>query len=67
MDIRTVIFYVALLAIVVTLVELYVRMNGIGANVQKVRSGELPSKPRLGPPTLFLIASIVVAVMTIPK
>ena len=50
MDIRTVIFYVALLAIVVTLVELYVRMNGIGANVQKVRSLSLihisePTRP----------------------
>ncbi len=67
MDIRTVIFYVALLAIIVTAVELYVRMNGIGQNVEKVRGVAVPSKPRLGRPTLFLIASIIVAVMTIPQ
>lgn len=67
MDIRTVIFYVALLAIVVTVVELYVRMNKIGENVHKVHGAVVPRKPRLGAPVLFLIAAIIVAVMTIPQ
>lgn len=67
MDIRTVIFYVALLIIAGTVVELYVRINGIGENSQKVHGVIVPKKPRLGPPAAFLIATIIVAVMTIPQ
>lgn len=67
MDIRTVVFYVALLAIAGTLAELYVLVNGIGQRVEKVNGVLVSKKPKLGRPTLFLIASIIVAVMTVPK
>lgn len=67
MDIRTVIFYVAILLIAGTVAELYVRMNRIGENVEKVHGVVVPEKRRLGPPVLFLIVAIIVAVMTIPQ
>ncbi len=67
MDFRTVVFYVALLAIAVTLAELYVLANGIGQRVEKANGGVVSKKPKLGRPILFLIACIIVAVMTIPK
>ena len=67
MEIRTIIFYVALLAIAGTVVELYVRINGIGRRSEKVRGVVVPEKPKLGAPILLLIATIIVAVMTIPK
>ncbi len=66
MDIRTVIFYVALLLIAGTLVELYVRVNGIGENVEKVRGVPVPRKPKLGRLFVFLLAAIITAAVTIP-
>lgn len=66
MDIRTVIFYVALLLIAGTVAELYVRINGIGENVVKVKGIVVAKKPRLAPPFLLLLAAIITAVSTIP-
>ena len=66
MDPRTIIFYVALLLIAGAVAELYVRMNGIGENVEKVRGVAVPRKPRLGPPFVVLVVAIIVAAATIP-
>lgn len=67
MDTRTLIFYVALLLSVGTVAELYVRIRGIGENVEKLRGVVVPKKPRLAPPVLLLIAAIITAVLTIPR
>jgi len=67
MDTRTAIFYLALLIIAGGVAELYVRMNGIGERTEKVRGVAVSAKPRLGPPALFLLVAIIVAVMTMPQ
>ncbi|MFH1871381.1 MAG: hypothetical protein ABIK82_20440 [Pseudomonadota bacterium] len=67
MDTRTIIFYVALLLIVGTVAELYVRIMGIGGNVEKLRGVVVPKKPILGPPVLLLIAAVIAAVVTLPR
>ena len=66
MDYRTAIFYLALLLIVGAVAELYVRINRIGANVEKVRGVVVSKKRRLGPPFVLLLVAIIVAAMTIP-
>ncbi|MDP3511958.1 MAG: hypothetical protein Q8S20_04350 [Sulfuritalea sp.] len=67
MDTRTIIFYVSLLLIVGTVAELYVRIKGIGGNVEKLRGVVVPKRPMLGPPVLLLIAAVIVAVVTLPR
>ncbi len=67
MEFRTVIFYLALLAIVGSVAELYVRMNRIGENIEKIKGVVVRKKPRLGAPFALLIASIVVAAVTFPR
>jgi hypothetical protein len=66
MDIRTIIFYVALLLIAGTVAEIYVRINGIGENVVKEKGIVVAKKPRLGPPFLLLLAAVIAAASTIP-
>lgn len=66
MDIRTVIFFIALLLIAGAVAELYVRINGIGENVAKVKGIVVAKKPQLAPPILFLLAAIIAAASTIP-
>lgn len=66
MDTRTVIFFIALLLIAGAAAELYVRINGIGENVEKVKGVVVAKKPRLAPPILFLLAAIITAASTIP-
>jgi hypothetical protein len=67
MDYRTVVFYLALLFIVGSLAELYVRMKGLGAHTEKIRGVVVEKKPRLAPPIALLIAAIIVAATTIPR
>jgi hypothetical protein len=67
MEYRTTIFYIALVLIIGCLAEFYVRLNGIGEQVEKVRGVVVSKKPKLGPPVVLLIISIVVAVLTIPR
>ncbi len=67
MEYRSVIFYLALLLIVGCLAELYVRLNGMGENTEKVRGVIISKKAKLGPPLLFLVAAIITAAMTIPR
>lgn len=66
MDYRTAIYYLALLLIAGAVAELYVRMNRIGAKVEKVRGVVVSRTRRLGPPFVLLLVAIIVAVMTIP-
>lgn len=66
MDYRSVIFYVALLLIVGCVAELYVRINGMGERLEKVRGVIVPKTPKLASPIVFLISAIVIAAMTIP-
>lgn len=66
MDYRSVIFYVALLLIVGCVAELYVRINGMGERLEKVRGVIVSKTPKLASPILFLISAIVIAAMTIP-
>ena len=67
MDYRTGIFYLALLFIVGCVAELIVRSKGMGESQEKVRGVVVQKKSRLGPPILLLVASIVVAALTIPR
>ena len=67
MELRTVVFYLALLCIVGSVVELYVRFNGIGENIVKLKGVVVQKKPRLAPPVVFLVASIILAALTIPR
>lgn len=67
MAIRTAVFYLALLLAAGGAAELYVRMKGIGENVQKVRGVLVARKPRLVPPIVFMIVAIIVAAATIPR
>lgn len=66
MDLRTGIFYIALLVILGCLAELYVRMKGIGERNEKIRGVVVPEKPRLGPPLGLLVIAIIAAAMTAP-
>lgn len=66
MDYRSVIFYVALLLIVGCVAELYVRINGMGERLEKVRGVIVSKTPKLASPIVFLISAIVIAAMTIP-
>lgn len=67
MAIRTVVFYLTLLLAAGAAAELYVRMKGIGENVQKVRGVVVTRKPRLAPPIVLLIVAIIVAAVNIPR
>ncbi len=67
MDPRTVIFYVALILVAGCIAELYVRMNRIGENVEKVRGVVVAKKPKLGPPMALLVVAIIAAAATIPN
>lgn len=66
MDYQTGIFYIALLLILGCLAEIYVRSKGMGESREKVRGVVVQKKRSIGPPFLLLLASIVVAVLTIP-
>jgi hypothetical protein len=66
MDYHNAIFYVALLLAAGGVAELYVRMNKMGENVQKIRGIVVTRKPRLGPPIALVVAAIIVAATTIP-
>jgi hypothetical protein len=67
MEYRSVIFYLALLFIVGSVVELYVRANGVGENIVKLKGVVVPKKPRLAPPMIFLVFSIILAALTFPR
>jgi len=67
MDYRTGIFYLALIVAAGCMAELYVRSKGMGESQEKVRGVLVQKKPKLGPPVMLLVASIVVAVLTIPR
>lgn len=67
MDYRTAIFYFALLLVVGGVAELYVRIKGMGENVEKVRGVVTAKRPKLGPPLVLLIAAIIVAAVTFPR
>ena len=67
MDYRTLGFYLALLCIVGSIAEIYVRMKGIGERVEKVKGVVVSKSPKLAPPILLLVCSIVVAAMTFPR
>ncbi len=66
MDYQTGTFYIALLIILGCVAELYVRSKGLGESQEKVRGVIVQKERRLGPPFFLLVASIVVAVLTIP-
>ena len=66
-EFRTVIFCVALLSIVGSIAELYVRANRIGENVIKLKGVVVRNKPRLAAPIALLIASLIVAAVTFPR
>lgn len=67
MEYRTVIFCLALLFVVGSVAELYVRINKIGENIAKIKGVVVRTKPRLAAPIASLIAAIIVAAMTIPR
>ncbi len=67
MDYRTLAFYLALLFIVGSIAEIYVRMKGIGERIEKVKGVAVTKSPKLAPPILFLVFSIVLAAMTFPR
>jgi hypothetical protein len=67
MDYRTVAFYLAIIFIIGSIVEIYVRMKGIGERVEKIKGVVVNKPPSLGPPFVFLVFSIVLAVMTYPR
>ena len=67
MDYRTIAFYLAIICIVVSIAEILVRMKGLGERVEKVKGVPVTKKPKLAPPVLFLIFSIVLAAMTFPR
>jgi hypothetical protein len=67
MDYRTVAFYLAIIFIIGSIVEIYVRMKGIGERIEKIKGVVVTKTPRLGPPVVFLVFSIVLAVMTYPR
>lgn len=67
MDYRTVAFYLAIICIIGSLAEIHVRMRGIGERIEKIKGVVVEKKPKLGPPILFLVFSIVVAAMTFPR
>ncbi len=67
MDYRTLGFYLALLFIVGSIAEIYVRMKGIGACVEKIKGVVVTKSPKLVPPILFLVFSIALAAMTYPR
>lgn len=67
MEYSSVIFYLALIVILGCIAEIYVRLKGVGENVEKIRGVVVPNKPRLGPPIALLIAAIVVLIITFPR
>jgi hypothetical protein len=67
MDYRTVAFYLALLFIVGSIAEIHVRLKGIGERTEKIKGVAVIKKPKLGPPIVFLVFSIVLAAMTFPR
>lgn len=67
MEYREIIFNLALLVMLGCVAELYVRMKGIGANVEKRRGVVIEKKPKLAPPFLLLICSIIVAALNFPR
>jgi hypothetical protein len=66
MDYRTAIFYLALLLILGTVAELYVRMRGLGEHAEKVRGVVVTKQARLAPPIALLVAAVIAAATTIP-
>ncbi|MBI5793221.1 MAG: hypothetical protein HZA63_17285 [Rhodocyclales bacterium] len=67
MEFRTVIFCLALLVVLGSIAELYVRANRIGATVVKLKGVVVREKPRIVPPIALLIASLIVAAVTFPR
>lgn len=67
MEYRSVVFYLALILIVGSLAEFYVRFKGIGEMNEKVRGVTISKPPKLAPPIILLIVSIIVAVLTFPS
>ncbi len=67
MDYRTLAFYLAIICIVVSIAEIMVRMKGLGERVEKVKGVPVTKSPKLAPPILFLIGSIIMAAMTFPR
>jgi hypothetical protein len=67
MEYRTVAFYLALLFIVGSIAEIHVRLKGIGERIEKIKGVVVTKKPKLAPPVVFLVFSIVLAVMTFPR
>lgn len=66
MEYRSIIFYFALFLVVVCVAEIYVRMKGMGENIEKIRGEIIPKEPKLAPPILLLVAAVVTAVLTLP-
>ncbi len=67
MEYRTVAFYLALLFIVGSIAEIHVRLKGIGERIEKIKGVVVTKKPKLAPPVVFLVFSIVLAAMTFPR
>ncbi len=67
MDYRTLGFYLALLCIVGSIAEIFVRMKGIGERVEKVKGVVVTKSPKLFPPIVFLVFSVILAAMTFPR
>ncbi len=67
MEYHSIIFYFSLLLSVVCVAEIYVRIKGMGENVEKVRGKIIPTKPKLIRPILLLIGALVITVMTLPR
>ena len=59
------IFYFAVLLMLGCVVEIYVRMKGMGVKVEKDRKGlVIPYKPRLALPALLGLAAMITAFVT---
>ena len=67
MDYRTIAFYLAIICIVVSIAEIMVRMKGLGERAMKVKGVTLTKPPKLAPPIVFLIFSIILAAVTFPR
>ena len=67
MDYRTIAFYLAIICIVVSIAEIMVRMKGLGERIVKVKGVVETKSPRLAPPIVFLLFSIILAAVTFPR
>ncbi len=66
MDYRTAAFYLALLFILGSIAEIFVRMKGIGERVDKIKGVPVTKSRKVAPAILFLIFSIILASVTFP-